>query len=189
MKSDLRRAVVGAAILLCASGAACGGSGGSGGGGGGSDNDPFAGCDKGTIESDQAIDAPLSGPGVDPKTGELVAGHYLIATTYLALVPAEAQHAQSLGGDVVRTLPSMKGLVAFGLSSSASCSTLRTLTVWDSEEDMTAFVTSPAHAKAMGQIQTLSRGSSDVTAWSGDASDATWTGAAAALAKTRASGL
>ncbi len=189
MKSDHRPAVVGAAIILCFAFTACGGDADTSGGAGGPESGPFAGCDKGTIEADQAIDAPLSGPGVDPKNGKLAAGHYVMATTYLALVPAQTQHAQSLGGGVVRSLPSMKGLVAFGLSSSKSCSTLRTLTVWQSEEDMTAFVMSPAHAKAMGEIHTLSRGSSDVTSWSGDGSDATWSGAARALAKTPASGL
>ena len=144
---------------------------------------PFADCSKKTLEADKQ-DQQLAGPGVDPDTGALAPGHYVISSTYLAMVPEQSEHAQQLGGAVIQSLPSMQGLVASGFASSTSCATLRTLTVWQSEEDMVAFVSSPAHAAAMAQTSTLSRGSiSNVISWEGDETNATWEEAAKQLAK------
>jgi heme-degrading monooxygenase HmoA len=70
----------------------------------------------------------------------------------------------------------MTGFVAFSTTESSSCATMRTLTVWQSEEDLLAFVTSPAHVAAMSEVSELSRGSSNTTAWAGNEKDATWEG-------------
>jgi len=189
MMSGTCRGLVALAIVCSGSLLACGDSGATSGGGGSGTTgsgaggaDPFAACSKGALEADGSDDVAMTGPGVDPKTGALAPGHYVIASTYLALVPEQAAHAQDLGSAVVATLPKMKGLVAFGLRSSQSCVALRTLTVWTSEDDMMAFVMSPAHAKAMVQASTLSRGSSNIVSWEGNEDAASWKEAAAHLA-------
>lgn len=142
----------------------------------------FAKCSQGALESDRGDDTALAGPGIDPATGQLAAGDYQIATTYLALQPNKAARALELGGAVVQSLFGMHGFVAFSTTQSNSCATLRTLTVWETEEDMLAFVTSPAHAAAMSEVSELSRGSSNTTAWKGSEKDATWERAAGYLA-------
>lgn len=143
--------------------------------------DAFPQCKKGTLEGDMTVDAPLNGPGVDPATGTLAPGSYFVAATYLAMEPGEVQRAQMLGGKVVESLATTEGLVAFSLAGSQSCVSLRTLTVWRSEEDMLAFVISPAHATAMSQTSTLSRGTSNTISWAGDEKTATWAEAATRL--------
>src|SRR6185369_8907297 len=107
----------------------------------------------------------------------------MVASTYLALKPEQVEHALGLGGPVVDSLFSMHGFVAFSTVSSPSCAALRTLTVWESEEDMLAFVASPAHVTAMAAISELSRGSSNTVAWDGTEQDATWDRGAELLAR------
>ena len=51
---------------------------------------------------------------------------------------------------------------------------LRTLTVWQSEEEMFEFVAGNAHATAMGEMNELSRGSSNTISWQGTAADVSW---------------
>ena len=142
----------------------------------------FGNCSRGVLESDRGDDLALAGPGVDPETGRLAAGNYLVATTYLALKPDKADRALELGGPVVESLFAMKGFVAFSTTQSSSCATLRTLTIWQSEEDMLTFVTSPAHVTAMSAISELSRGTSNTIAWEGSEKDASWERAAKYLA-------
>lgn len=136
--------------------------------------DPFAGCKKGTLEGDFAEDLPLTGPGVDPATGKLAPGTYVVAATYLAMNPSKAERTGQLGGAVVDSLTSAQGLVAFTLGGSQSCASLRTLTVWQSEEDMLAFVVSPAHSMAMLETPMLSRGTSNTISWEGNEATASW---------------
>jgi heme-degrading monooxygenase HmoA len=147
--------------------------------------DPFTGCSQGIVESDSSSDVPLNGPGIDPMTGSVTPGQYVIATTYLALVPSQTVNAKELGGAVIASLPTMSGLVAVGVTSSKACASLRTLTVWKSEEDMMAFVMSDAHANAMAQISTLSRGTSNLISWEGNETDVSWAAALAHLASTK----
>jgi heme-degrading monooxygenase HmoA len=143
----------------------------------------FAGCSKGALEEDLEGDAELAGPGVDPETGQLTPGSYLIASTYLALKPEKIERALGLGGPVVDSLFGLHGFVAFSTTSSRSCAVLRTLTVWESEEDLLAFVASPAHTSAMAAISELSRGGSNTAAWDGTEQDATWERGAELLAR------
>jgi heme-degrading monooxygenase HmoA len=153
-------------------------------GGGGSASDAFAGCSKGLLESDREEDSDvaLAGPGVDPETGALKSGSYLIATTYLAVKPEKIARALELGGPVVQSLFTMQGFVAFSSTASVSCATLRTLTIWESEEDMLNFVVSRAHLEAMAEISDLSRGTSNTVSWQGSEQDTSWERAAALLA-------
>ena len=81
----------------------------------------------------------------------------------------------------MESLASMHGFVAFSLIQSATCASLRTLTVWQTEEDMMAFVVSPAHLKAMPRISSLSRGTSNTVGWQANETDATWSQAIAHL--------
>jgi heme-degrading monooxygenase HmoA len=147
----------------------------------GNAHDTFAGCSKGELEPDVVIETPLTGPGVDAETGELGPGRFVIASTYLAVDPEQIEQAQQLGGAVLETLPQSKGLVAFSLTQSQSCASLRTLTVWETEEDMLQFVMSPAHVEAMSKVGQVSRGSSDTVSWQGPAGDAAWSLAAERL--------
>jgi heme-degrading monooxygenase HmoA len=141
--------------------------------------DPFADCDRGTLEPDlmggdgQGNPAPLMwmGPGADPDTGELIddGGTYVVSSTYLALRPEPAAQ-QAFGestGPLVPELLGNPGMVAVQLGTSMQCSSARTLTVWQSEEAMMAFVTSDAHSAAIARVGEISRGDSLVTHWSG----------------------
>ncbi|HEU4408459.1 MAG TPA: hypothetical protein VFS43_24565 [Polyangiaceae bacterium] len=164
-----------------------GASAGAGGGAGGGDVDD--GCTRGELEADLAGppdgapiagQTPLAGPGVDPTTGALKPGNYIISTTYLRMPRTEAAQARfgELLGPITESLPSMAGLVASSFSSSNACATARTLTVWESEEAMLEFVTSPAHATAMAGAREVSRGGSAAMSWSGTEADVTWSKAA-----------
>lgn len=183
----LKRLVAGLGIVAALAAAGCAGDGsssssGANGGGGAPPGSPFEGCSKGELEPDRMGDLQLRGPGVDPETGALPPGNYLISTTYLALKPDMVQRAMELGGPVMQSLFTMKGLVGAATLQSTSCAALRTLTVWESEEDMFTFVGSPAHATAMGQITTISRGTSNAISWEASEAQATWEEAARRLA-------
>jgi heme-degrading monooxygenase HmoA len=141
----------------------------------------FAACSNVVLEQDIGHDTALVGPGVDQKSGQIAPGSYFIATTYLALKPDQIDVALELGQPIVESLASMHGFVAFSLTQSATCASLRTLTVWQTEEDMMAFVVSPAHLKAMPRISSLSRGTSNTVAWQASETDATWSQAIAHL--------
>jgi len=186
--------LAGGALMLALSVAGCSddstGNGGGGGesaggnagiGGSGGADDAFASCAKGEIEPDFVEDAPLAGPGIDPKTGAVVAGDYFVATTYLALKPGQLESLFELSGPVIATLMTSQGLVAVGTAQSESCLAVRTLTVWQSAEDMVAFVTSTAHATAMAETSTLSRGTTNTISWAGDETTVSWQEAAVRL--------
>lgn len=188
-RASLQRFMVGLGIVAAMAGAGCSDDDGersaseaAGGGGDASQGSPFEGCSKGELEPDRQGDMVFRGPGVDPETGALPPGNYLISTTYLALKPEMTQRAMELGGPIMQSLFTMKGLVGVATLQSSSCMSLRTLSVWESEEDMFAFVVSPAHASAMGHAASLSRGSSNAISWEGSEAQATWEEAARRLA-------
>jgi heme-degrading monooxygenase HmoA len=143
--------------------------------------DEYADCVKGELESDMATSLPLAGPGVKPDTGELSPGTYVVATTYLALQPGKLDTAIELAGPVVENAFTLPGFVAVTLAGSGGCNSLRTITVWDSEEAMFAFVASPAHTRAMAQTSAISRGTSNTITWDGSDSTVTWEEAARQL--------
>lgn len=137
-------------------------------------------CTRGAMERDFTALSPLGGPGVDPATGALrppTNGAYVVSSTYLTLrpEPAAQQAFGELMGPISETLATQPGLIAIQLGTSMACGTARTLTVWDTEESMYAFVASPPHAAAMARVGEVSRGQSVVTHW--DAStvaEASW---------------
>jgi heme-degrading monooxygenase HmoA len=138
------------------------------------DPTPFLTCSKETLEPDWREDAPIAGPGVDPATGELKPGSYRIATTYLPVKPEKAAAVLELSVPIVETLQRSRGLVAVATGQSQSCAVFRTLTVWESEEDLLAFVLSPAHVRAMAETSAISRGSAATISWQGSAADGSW---------------
>jgi heme-degrading monooxygenase HmoA len=165
-----------------------GGNGSGGSGAGGSDpNAQFKACKKETVEPDFKTLQPLSGPGVDMTSGKVKPGKYIVATTYLAANPNEVKRTFSLSMPIIGSLPSMKGFVAASFGQSNACATLRTLTVWESEEDLMTFIMSPAHAAAMKQIGTISRGTSNTTDWESKGDDATFADAAKKLGSDKSS--
>lgn len=127
-----------------------------------------------------------SGPGVDGATGlPIVPAGALVATTYLQLrTSSEAQAAfGEIAGPVAGTLQSAPGLVAVSLASSSSCATVRTLSIWENEDALIAFVASDAHATAIMRVAEVSRGGSITTHWTAASdADGTWEMAAQRLA-------
>jgi quinol monooxygenase YgiN len=149
--------------------------------------DPFADCDRGTLEADisgadmmgNPIPLVWMGPGVDPETGMLVddGSTYVVSSTYLAMKPDPA--AQQAFGEVTPPLvPELfgnPGVVAFQLGTSNACASARTLTVWRDEAAMMTFVAGDAHMAAIGRVAEISRGTSVVAHWSGaSVADITW---------------
>lgn len=157
------------------------------------------GCARGGLEDD-ALEADLAndravpllaasarwqGRGVDPATGALAPGNYVMASTYIRqkLDPQTDEPLQELSEGVIRAMLESPGLVAFSVASSESCKSSRTFTVWESEEAMYEFVSSGAHAAAMPVFGRFSRGGGGFTHWSGGEADATWARAAEELGK------
>ncbi len=59
------------------------------------------------------------------------------------------QQAGELAAPVVESLFAMKRFIAATTGSSDACLALRTISVWETEEDMVEFVVSPVHANAL----------------------------------------
>jgi heme-degrading monooxygenase HmoA len=118
-------------------------------------------CNASKLESD--LDpTPFMGPGADSAGNlQLESGHqYVVSTTYGVPRPGPDgnpvpdSYVQAFGA-IQEQLGKQEGLVAYRLSSSESCGSGRTLAVWRSEEEMYAFVVSPAHLNAMTDVNSL----------------------------------
>jgi quinol monooxygenase YgiN len=120
--------------------------------------------------------SPLQGPN-GATLPALAPGTYAMSATYLTLRPGAdaAREFQRLMAAISEDLRTRDGLVAFGVSTSSACLTARTLSVWRDAGTMTGFVRAPAHLAAIGAINRISRGGSNVTHWTGTERDATWT--------------
>lgn len=141
-------------------------------------------CVRSTLESDLQRIGALSGPDVDPTTGKLEPGSYLVSTTYLKLTTdAKGQKAfqDSMKG-INAAIADAQGLSAYQLATSDSCVTARTLSVWKDEASMYRFVGVEAHANAIAEIELISRGGSVVTHWPDTEAGATFEKAAQQLA-------
>ncbi|WP_437313456.1 antibiotic biosynthesis monooxygenase family protein [Sorangium sp. So ce385] len=137
---------------------------------------PPAGCTGGVLEADLEAD-PLSGPGVDPATGELQpppeGSSYTVSATYGIPRPGDAvmeKYVQYFGA-IQAQLASQPGLVAIQLAQSPSCGSGRTLAVWSSAEAMYEFVMSPAHLAAMDAVNELVQPNYAVTHWEAAGTD------------------
>lgn len=106
----------------------------------------------------------------------LPAGSYMVSATYLTLRPgsAAAQEFQQLMTAINMDLRTRDGLVAYSVNTSSACLTARTVSVWRDEAAMLAFVRAPAHLAGVSAISRISRGGSNTTHWSANASDITW---------------
>ena len=142
------------------------------------------------LSSQDATGAPIPpawmGPGVDSSTGlPSVPEGAIITTTYLQLRVDEAGQRRfgELVGPVIGQLMATPGMIAVSLTNSRECGVARTLTVWQDEESMLAFVASDAHTAAMVGTAEVSRGGSITTHWiASGPDDASWARAAERLA-------
>jgi heme-degrading monooxygenase HmoA len=159
-------------------------SAGSSGGSGGPDLAELYACE----ETDLVVVQPFVGPGFD-ETGALlepVADEYVVSTTQLLPRPeAEAQQLfNELTGAVVAQVMQTPGFVGVAVATEPNCGFARTLSVWESEEAMFAFVGSGAHAEAM--THTFDVGvTGRVTSWSvpGEEAPPSWETAIAQIAE------
>jgi heme-degrading monooxygenase HmoA len=101
------------------------------------------------------IAQPFEGPGF--KNGEVTTkaeGPFLAATTHLILEDGdEAQKAFDENMEAINAvLLDQPGLVGVSLAGKPFTREYRTLSVWETEEAMLAWVTSEAHATAMADV-------------------------------------
>ena len=119
------------------------------------------------------IAQPFQGPKWDPSKGLTDAslkGPFLAATTDI-VVKSDANDLFNEDFNAVQDeLKTSKGLIGYSLSFVVGGNDYRTLTVWETEEDMAAFVTSEAHAKAMADVGRIGQ-SGFVTSWQIEAKD------------------
>lgn len=157
---------------------------GSTGGSGGPDLAELYACE----EAELAIAQPFGGPGFDPMTGELVnpAEEYVVSTTQLLPKPdaASQQAFLELTNGVVAQLMETPGFLGLSLALEPNCGFARTLTVWESEEAMFAFVGTGAHVEAMGQTFDVGV-TGRVTSWTAPAEEMppSWDDAIAKIAE------
>ncbi|WP_437573762.1 antibiotic biosynthesis monooxygenase family protein [Sorangium sp. So ce887] len=137
---------------------------------------PPAECTGGVLEADLQAE-PLSGPGVDPATGELLpppeGSSYTVSATFGVPRPGDAvreKYVQYFGA-IQAQLASQPGLLAIQLGQSPSCGSGRTLAVWSSTEAMYEFVMSPAHLAAMDAVNELLEPNYVVTHWEAASAD------------------
>lgn len=137
-----------------------GGAGGSGGEGAGAPTKAeLYACD----EAEFGDVIPLGGPGYDPVTGIIgePQAEYVVHATMLYWKAEKTEEFYDLAVELIQQLDETEGLLAYALGTDEVCGAARSIGIWRSEEDMYAFVTSGAHAKAMGLTNELS--------WSGKA--------------------
>ena len=128
---------------------------------------------------------PLVGPGYDPGNGLLdpVQDTYIVSATMIMVRPGKENDFFAVATDVTQSLDAAEGMVAYGLAAEPTCGFQRTLSVYRSTEAMMSFVTSGAHATAIGRANELGI-TGKVTFWEMPAGDfpPTWTDAATQLA-------
>lgn len=142
-----------------------------------------AGCDRGDgLEADFRPLTPWTGPGV--VDGALRPGSYTIATTRLQLLTTDESRAHFLAvmAGLGKAVDEAPGLVGYQIGNSERCAVTRTLTVWQSEDEMLEFVLGQAHSAAIDAIPKISRGGSNTARWQGSEADATWDLAARKIA-------
>lgn len=139
------------------------------GGGGAAALDPHYAC----VEANLIEARKLSGPGFDAEQGGFLgatSASYVVSTTQI-YVPKEKQGPfLGLATAVSTQLEATDGLVAYALGYDSGCEVNRTLSVWESEEKMYAFVGSDAHLEAMSQTTDVSV-TGRVTHWTATAEE------------------
>jgi heme-degrading monooxygenase HmoA len=129
-------------------------------------------CAHDVLEADLES-SPWMGPAADPESNELMltdGASYIVSSTYGVphrpdpSGPPPPKYLEMFGA-IEAQLQSQPGLLALRLSSSNDCGSGRTLAVWRSEDEMYAFVTSPAHFEAMKAAGELLQPGYAVTHW------------------------
>jgi len=94
---------------------------------------------------------PLVGPGYDPAMGGLVDPQetYIVSSTMIYVRPEKAEDFFAEVGRVTAELDQTEGMVAYSLALDSECGFSRTLSVYRSQEAMTAFAGSAPHAMAV----------------------------------------
>jgi quinol monooxygenase YgiN len=105
----------------------------------------------------------LGGPGYNPVDGIIgePQAEYVVHATMLYWKADQQEAFYDLAVELIAQLNETEGLLAYALGTDETCRTARSIGIWRSEEDLYAFVTTGAHAKAMGLTNELS--------WSGKA--------------------
>ncbi|MBV1858612.1 MAG: DUF3291 domain-containing protein [Nannocystaceae bacterium] len=115
-------------------------------------SDPFlalSGCEETDFEP-----TPFLGSAFDPETGELLAPlepPYVVAAT-AGWVTDKPEDAEALGMQsqiVSEDIFSHDGLIGVAFGGSDLCGSARTLSIWEDEKSMWAFVFASAHGEAM----------------------------------------
>ena len=148
-------------------------------------------CTHQYVETDLAppgATPPWMGPGAD-ASGALVAtppaSGWIVAGTYLRIDPAGRAELDGHLGALIPALMASPGLVALSLTMSAECGTARTLSVWQDEASMMAFVMSAEHVAAMASVSNISRGGTVTEHWvAHDVADAQWPSAFTRIAES-----
>ena len=150
-------------FLLLSTLAACSNNGGDK----NSKTDASDSCVAHELEGDFALVAELGEMG-DPDKWPALPPNAIVATTYLRL--QNTAESQTTFGELMGPIQGLlmapdSGLMGLSFTSSASCNTTRTLSVWESEEAMMKFVVSEAHLSAIGRVAEVSRGGSITEKW------------------------
>ncbi len=102
--------------------------------------------------------AVLNGPRYNATTGfkGTPQASYIVSTTALYVPADKADAFNKTFPPVLEQAEAAQGLVAFALGADTGCNIYRTLTVWDSQEDMMKFTASGAHAAAGPMVKSVS---------------------------------
>lgn len=80
---------------------------------------------------------------------------YVVHDSMLYWKLDKTEELYDMAAEVIGQLNETEGLLAYAIGTDEVCGAARSFGIWRSEEDMYAFVTSGAHAKAMGLTNDL----------------------------------
>lgn len=124
-----------------------------------------------------ALSRPFEGPGFDD--GAFVSDHpgpFWVAATYARSARGQNAPFQDHVGAIDAEIAEADGLVGYALRGEIGGRDNWTMSIWESEEELYAFVASPAHLAAMGEADLLLEDSA-FTHWTeadGSALPPTW---------------
>jgi quinol monooxygenase YgiN len=100
---------------------------------------------------------PLVGPGYDPEMGGLIDPQetYIVSSTMIYVRPEKQADFFEEVGKVTAELDQSEGMVAYSLALDTECGFSRTLSIYRSQEEMTAFAGSAPHAHAVVRANEL----------------------------------
>lgn len=100
---------------------------------------------------------PFLGPGFDPETGEALAPlepPYVVAATvgWVTGIPEDGEALGMHSGLVSEDIFNHDGLIGVAFGGSEVCGSARTLSIWEDEASMWAFVFGEIHGEAMSLV-------------------------------------